>query len=54
MPYKRIGKIIYTKATGRWKKKQTCTSMVNAKKALALLDDLEKKKSDKKRSARKK
>ena len=41
MPYKRKGKVIYTKATGRWRKKQTCHSISNAKKALKLLEGLE-------------
>jgi len=54
MPYKRIGKIVYTKSSGKWKKKQTCTSIANAKKALALLEDLEKKKPSKGKAAFKK
>ena len=37
MPYKRKGKTIYTKSSGEWKKKQTCSSVENAKKALRLL-----------------
>ena len=41
MPYKRIGRTIYTKATGRWKKKQTAKNIPNAKKALKLLEGLE-------------
>jgi len=41
MPYKRIGKTIYSKATGRWRKKQTCGSIAKAKRALKLLRGLE-------------
>ena len=41
MPYKRIGKKIYTKATGRWRLKQTCHSIAKAKRALKLLRGLE-------------
>jgi len=41
MPYKRVKKTIFSKATGRWKKKQTCKSVSNAKRALKLLDGLE-------------
>ena len=41
MPYKRIGKTIYTKATGKWRKKQTCKSVAAAKRALKLLYGLE-------------
>ena len=41
MPYKRIKKTIYTKSSGRWKKKQTCKSVASAKKALKLLRGLE-------------
>jgi len=40
MPYKRIGKRVYTKKTGRWRLKQTCRSVGNAKKALKLLRGL--------------
>lgn len=43
MPYKRIGNIIYAKHRGRYIKKQTCKSVSNAKAALRLLKDLEKK-----------
>lgn len=41
MPYKIIGDVIYSKASGHWKKKQTCSSYPNAKKALKLLQGLE-------------
>ena len=41
MPYKRINKTIYTKATGKWKKKQTCRSVAAANRALKLLRGLE-------------
>lgn len=41
MPYKLVGRTIYTKASGSWKKKQTCTSLANAKKAMRLLEALE-------------
>ncbi|RLG13669.1 MAG: hypothetical protein DRN66_03740 [Candidatus Nanohalarchaeota archaeon] len=41
MPYKRIGRKIYTKRTGTWKLKQTCTSIHNAKSALRLLNQIE-------------
>ena len=41
MPYKRIGTKIYTKRTGTWKLKQTCTSIPNAKSALRLLNQIE-------------
>lgn len=40
MPYKRVGRVIYKKANG-WHKKQTCTSVENAKKALRLLRGIE-------------
>lgn len=41
MPYKLVKKTIYSKASGKWKKKQTCASVANAKKAMALLQGLE-------------
>lgn len=41
MPYKRIGKTIYSKSTGKWRKKQTCGSVAKAKRALKLLQGLE-------------
>ena len=42
MPYRRVKNKIYTKATGRWRLKQTCKSIRNAQKALKLLRGLEK------------
>ena len=42
MPYKRVGKVIYTKSTGRWKVKQRCRSVPNAKAAMRILRELEK------------
>jgi hypothetical protein len=41
MPYKLIGKTIYSKSTGKWRKKQTAKSVKNAKAALRLLYGLE-------------
>ena len=41
MPYKIVKKTIYSKATGSWKKKQTCKTIKNAKKALKLLRGIE-------------
>lgn len=41
MPYKIIGTTIYTKSSGEWRKKQTCKSVENAKRALRLLEALE-------------
>jgi len=41
MPYKRIGMAIYTKSSGEWKKKQTCSSVVKAESALRLLRGIE-------------
>lgn len=41
MPYKLIGRTIYTKSSGKWKKKQTCTTLENAKKAMRLLEAIE-------------
>jgi len=40
MPWKIIGKTIYTKRTGKWKKKQTCRSVASAKRALGYLHKL--------------
>jgi len=40
MPYKREGRTIKSKATGKWKKKQTCGSVDKAKRALILLREL--------------
>ena len=41
MPYKRVGKTIYTKSSGNWKKKQTCGSIKAAEKAMNLLRGVE-------------
>ena len=41
MPYKIIGKTVYSKASGKWKKKQTTKSVSNAKAAVRLLHGLE-------------
>jgi len=41
MPYKIVGKTVYTKRTGTWKKKQTCGSVAKAKRAIKLLRGLE-------------
>lgn len=41
MPYKIIGKTIYTKRSGKWRKKQTARTVANAKRALKLLRGLE-------------
>jgi len=41
MPYKRSGKQILHKKGGKWKVKQTATSIANAKKALRLLRGIE-------------
>ena len=41
MPYKRVGKVIYTKSTGRWKVKQRCRSVPNAKSAMRILRGIE-------------
>lgn len=40
MPYKRVGKTVYTKSSGKWKKKQTCGSVAAAKKAMSLLQGI--------------
>ena len=37
MPYKRVGKTIYSKASGKWRKKQIARSVDSAKRALRLL-----------------
>jgi len=37
MPYKRVGRVIYSKSGGKWHVKQVCTSIQNAIKALRLL-----------------
>jgi len=36
-PYKRIGRTVYSKSTGRWRKKQTCKSAASAERAIKLL-----------------
>lgn len=41
MPYRLKGKTVYSKSTGTWKKKQTCKSVVAAKRALKLLYGIE-------------
>ena len=41
MPYKIKGSVIYHKKAGKWKIKQRCSSVANAKKALRLLQGLE-------------
>jgi len=41
MPLKRVGKTIYHKVGGKWKKKQTCNSIEAAKRALRLLQGIE-------------
>jgi len=41
MPYKRIGRVIYHKKGGRWRVKQVCRTVENAKAALRLLQALE-------------
>jgi len=42
MPYKRIGRKIFTKSGGNWKLKQTAKTLENAKKTMRLLQGLEK------------
>ncbi len=37
MPYRRVGKVIYTKSSGAWKVKQRASSIANAKKTIKLL-----------------
>ena len=41
MPYKRVGKVIYTKSSGRWRVKQRASSVENAKRAIRLLRGIE-------------
>ncbi len=43
MPYKRIGRTIYHKKAGKWIVKQRCGNINNAKAALSILRDSEKK-----------
>jgi len=41
MPYKRVGRTIYTKKSGKWKKKAVCKTVENAKRMLRLLRGIE-------------
>ena len=41
MPNKRVGRKILHKVGGRWKVKQVCSSVANAKKAMRLLRGIE-------------
>lgn len=41
MPYKRVGRKIYTKKRGRWIFKQMASNIADAKKLLRLLKALE-------------
>jgi hypothetical protein len=41
MPYKRKGKVIYSKSSGSWKVKQRCKSVEKAKSAIKLLKGIE-------------
>lgn len=41
MPYKIIGRTIFTKSSGAWKKKQVCKSPAAATRAIKLLRGLE-------------
>ena len=41
MPYKRIGNVIYSKSTGKWRRKQKAKNPKNAKKAMNLLRGIE-------------
>jgi hypothetical protein len=41
MPYKRNGKDIYVKRNGKWELKQKCQTVGNAKRALRLLNAIE-------------
>jgi len=41
MPYKRKGKVVYHKKGGKWKVKQTATSVAKAKRAINLLRGVE-------------
>ena len=54
MPYKRRGSVVYSKSSGKWKKKQTCRSVAAAKKAIKLLKGLESGDIDKKDVGKKK
>jgi hypothetical protein len=37
MPWKRKGRVVYSRGSGRWKVKQRCKSAANAKAAIRLL-----------------
>jgi len=41
MPLKRIGRTVYHKKGGKWKKKQTCRSVAAAERAMNLLRGVE-------------
>ncbi len=41
MPYRRRGKVVQHKKGGKWVKKQTATSVVNAQRAINLLRGVE-------------
>jgi len=41
MPYKRIGKVVYSKSGGHWHKKQTCQTTESAEGVMGLLRGLE-------------
>ena len=41
MPNRRVGRVIYHKIAGKWRKKQTCGSVEAAKKALRLLNAIQ-------------
>lgn len=41
MPYKRIGRTVYTKSGGTWHKKQTCGTIADAERAMRLLQGVE-------------
>ena len=43
MPYRRQGKVIYHKIKGKWSIKQRASSVDNAKAAMRILLDLERK-----------
>jgi len=41
MPYKVVGSTVYSKSSGKWRKKQTCKSSEAAKSAMRLLYGIE-------------
>lgn len=41
MPYKRVGRTVYSKSGGKWHVKQTCESAEKAKAAIRLLYGVE-------------